>query len=150
MIQQDVQTLQISVQNGLLRRVKVVHTFSNVKGKLLSVVPSHLDLHVVQQTPQRASRTVLKHDAQVWHLCASTKEQNNVWVANDLHDGALVLELFQFVLFNNLALDFFDSDDRVLPAATIYDTIATLGELTIVAQLIKWNLVVLYESSCLI
>ena len=71
-------------------------------------------------------------------------------MANDLHHGAFVLELFQFVLLNDLTLDFFDSDDRMLPTATIYDTVATFRELTIVAELIEWNLIVLHESSCLI
>ena len=40
------------MQNRLLRRVQVVYALGDVKCKLLSVVPGHLDLHVVQETPK--------------------------------------------------------------------------------------------------
>jgi hypothetical protein len=42
------------------------------------------------------------------------------------HDGAFVFELLKFVLFDDLALDFFDGDDCVLPSATVDDTVAAL------------------------
>ena len=60
------------MQDRLLRRMQIVHTFGDVKGELLAVVPCHLDLHVVEQGPEGASGAVLKHNAQVRHASASS------------------------------------------------------------------------------
>ena len=55
MVEKDVETFEISVENGLFICVQVVHTFGDVEGKLLSVLPRHFDVLVVKQAPERAS-----------------------------------------------------------------------------------------------
>ena len=138
------------MQDRLLACVQVVDAFSDVEGKLLPVIPRHLDLHVVQQAPQGTSGAVLEHNAQVGHLGAGSEEQDNVRMANDFHHSALVLELLKFVLLDNLSLDLLDSNDCVLPTASVHNTVTSLGQLSIVTQLIERNLVVLDESSSLV
>jgi hypothetical protein len=71
-------------------------------------------------------------------------------VANDLHDSALVLELFELVLLYDFLLDFFDGHRCVLPSASIHYTVATLGQLSVVLQLVEWDLVVLVEHTIFI
>lgn len=121
------------MQDGLLRRVQIVDAFSNVESELFSVVPSHLDLHVVQQTPKRAPRAVLKHDAQVGLACARAQEENDIGVPNNFHHGAFVFEFLKLVLLDDFSLDLLDGDHCMLPTASVYDTIATFRELAIVA-----------------
>ena len=66
-------------------------------------------------------------------------------MTDDLHNGALVFEFLQFVLLDNLTLDLLDGDDRVLPSTSVDNTVSAFGQLTIVAQLIERDLVVLDE-----
>ena len=138
------------MQNWLLRGMEVVDAFSNVKCELLSVVPGHFNLHVVKQAPERATCTVLEYNAQVRLLCTSAEEKYDVWVSNDLHDCTFVLKLFKFVLLDDLPFNFFNRDNCVLPTSAIDDTIATLRKLSVVAQLIEADLVVLNESACFV
>ena len=138
------------MQDWLLRRVEVIDTFCDVKGKLLPVVPGHFNLHVMKEAPQRAPGAVFEDDAEVGLPGAGPEEENNVWMADDLHHCALILELLQFVLFNDFSFDLFDCDDGVLPATAIDDAVAAFRQLPIVAQLIKWNFVVLNESARLV
>ena len=71
-------------------------------------------------------------------------------MTNYFHDRAFILEFFELFLLNDLLLDFFDSDDGVLPPASVYDTVATFRELVIKLELIVRNFVVLNESTSLI
>ena len=66
-------------------------------------------------------------------------------MADNFHDGALIFEFFQLILFDDLAFDLFDSDHGVLPASSVDDTVATLGQLAVIAKVTKGNLVVLNE-----
>ena len=127
--------------------MQVVDALGDVEGELLAVVPRHLYLHVVEQAPKRASGAVFEHDAKVGLLGARAKEQDDVGVSDDLHDSALVLELLKLVLLNDLALDLFDGHHGVLPAAAIDDAVATLGQLSVVAQFIESDLIVLNECA---
>ena len=104
----------------------------------------------MKEAPQRAPGAVFEDDAEVGLPGAGPEEENNVWVADDLHHCALILELLQFVLFNDFSFDLFDCDDGVLPATAIDDAVAAFRQLPIVAQLSKWNFVVLYESARLV
>ena len=124
-VKQDIETFQISVQDGLLRSMEIVHAFCNVECKLLAIVPCHLDLHVVEETPKRASSTVLQNNTQVRLSGASTKEENNIGMSNDLHNGAFIFKFLKLILFDNFAFDFFDSHNSMLPSPTIDDTVAT-------------------------
>ena len=81
------------MQNGLLVGVEIENTFGNIECELLPVFPAHLDVSIMQKRPQRASRAVLKNNAKVGSLCASSKEQNDVGMSDNLHDSALILEL---------------------------------------------------------
>lgn len=150
MVKQDVQTLQVTMQDGLLRRMEIVYAFGDVECELLAVVPRHLDLHVMQETPQGSTGAILKHDAQVGLSSASSKEEHNVWMADDLHDRTLILELLKFVLLDNLALDLLNGDDGVLPATAVHDTVATLRQLTVVAEISEGNLIILNKVSSLV
>lgn len=71
-------------------------------------------------------------------------------MADDLHHGALIFEFLQLVLLDDLSFDFLDGDDCVLPAAAIDNAISTLGQLTVVAQVIEGDLVVLDKVACFI
>lgn len=71
-------------------------------------------------------------------------------MADDLHHGTFVLELFQLVLFNDFSFYLFDSNNGMLPATPVDDTVATLGQFTLIAEVTEWYLVVLDESSRLI
>ena len=72
-----------------------------------------------------SSSTVLQNNAQVRLSCTSTKEENNIGMSDDLHNGAFVFEFLKLVLLDNFAFDFFDSHNSMLPTSTIDDTIAT-------------------------
>ena len=135
------------MQDWLLRRVEVIDTFCDVKGKLLPVVPGHFNLHVMKEAPQRAPGAVFEDYAEVGLPGAGPEEENNVRMADDLHHCALILELLQFVLFNDFSFDLFNCDNGMLPPTPINDTVATFRQLTVVAQLIEWNFVVLNEST---
>ena len=104
-------------------------------------------MSIMKQTPEGAPRTILENDAEVGCLGTSSQEQHNVGMPDDLHDSALILELFQLVLLDDLALDLLDGNNRVLPAAPVHDSITSLGELSVVRDLIEWDLVVLDECS---
>ena len=130
--------------------MQIVDAFCNVKCELLAIVPRHLDLHVVQETPERSPRTILEHDAQVGLPCAGTKEEHYVGVADDFHDCALVFEFFKFVLFDNLAFDLLDSHNSVFPTTAVHDTVATFRKLAIVAKLSERDFIVLDEGSGLV
>lgn len=51
MVQQDIQTFQVTMEDGLFGRVQVVDALCDIQGKLLAIVPGHLDLHIVQKRP---------------------------------------------------------------------------------------------------
>lgn len=150
MVEEHVQTLQVSVENWLLVGVKIVDSLGDVKSKLLAVLPRHFDLGIVQQTPERPSRAVFQDDAEVWSLCASTQEEHDVWMPNDLHDCAFVLELFQLVLLDNLLLDFFDCNCGILPTTSVDNSVATFRQLAIIMKLVEWDFVVLVEDPVLV
>lgn len=149
-VKQDIQALQVSVENGLLVGVQIVHTLCNIQGKLLAVFPGHLDLSIVKQTPERSSGAVLKDDAEIWCLCACSQEKDDIWMPDDLHHSALILELLELVLLDDLLLDFLDGHGGVLPPASVYDTIATFRQLSVIVQLVEWDLIILVEDSVLI
>ncbi len=71
-------------------------------------------------------------------------------MSDDFHHRALILELLKFVLFNDLALDFLDGYDSVLPAASVHDTIAAFRKFTIIAKLCERNLIVLDKRTSLV
>lgn len=79
-------------------------------------------------------------------LRARSQEQHDVRVPNDFHDGAFVLELFELVLLDDLALNFLDGDGGVLPFTAVDDTIAAFTELAVVRQLLERNFVILPED----
>ena len=82
----------------------------------------------------------------MWSLRASAQEQHDVRVPDDLHHGAFVLELLEFVLLDDLALNFLDGDGSILPFAAVDDTIAALTKLAVVRQLLERNFIVLPED----
>jgi len=130
--------------------MQVVNSFRDVKCELLAVVPRHLDLHVVQETPEGATRAIFKHDAQVGLSSAGAEEEHDVWMADDFHDCTLVLEFLKLVLLNNLAFDLLDRHHRVLPATAVNDAISAFRQLSVVAEISERNLVVLNEGSSFI
>lgn len=150
MVEQNVERLEVTVEDRLVGRVQIVYSLCDVKSELFPIVPSHLDLHVVEQAPKRTSRAILQYDAEVGHLGAGSQEEDDVRVADHFHNGALVLELFKLVLLNDLSFDLLDGDHCVLPTATVHDTIATFAQLTVVAQVSEWNFIVLDKCSGLV
>ena len=82
------------MKDGLPRGVKVINAFSDVESELFAIVPRHLDLHVMQKTPEWATSAIFKHDTQVGLSSASSEEKHDVWMADDFHNGALVFEFF--------------------------------------------------------
>ena len=71
-------------------------------------------------------------------------------MTDDFHDGTLVFEFFEFVLFNDFALDFFDSYHSVLPFSFINYTIASFRYFLIVRDIFKWDFVILNKGSSFI
>ena len=104
----------------------------------------------MKEAPQGTPGAVFEDDTEVGLPGAGPEEENDVWMADDLHHCTLILELLQFVLFNDFSFDLFNCDNGVLPATPIDDAIAAFRQLTVIAQLIKWNFVVLNESTRLV
>ena len=52
-------------------------------------------------------------------------------MSNHFHDSALIFELFQLFSLDNLSLNFFNCNDRVLPSALVHDAVAAFRELPI-------------------
>lgn len=71
-------------------------------------------------------------------------------MADDLHHGAFIFEFFELVLLDDLSFDLLDGDDCVLPAAAINNAVPTLGQLSVIAEVIEGYLVVLDEGACFI
>ena len=47
-------------------------------------------------------------------------------MSDHFHDGAFIFKLLKLVLFNDLALDFLNGHNCVLPSATVDDAVAAL------------------------
>jgi hypothetical protein len=67
-------------------------------------------------------------------------------MADNFHHSAFILELFQFILLNNLLFDFFNSNDRVLPSALVNKSIAAFGNFLFVSDISKRDFIVLDEG----
>jgi len=146
MIQEHIETFQISVKNWLLVCVQIVYTLRNVESKLLSIFPGHFDVAIMKQAPEGAPRAILENDAEVGCLGARSQEQHDVGMPDDLHDGALILELLQLVLLDDFFLDLLDGHRGVLPPTPVDNAVASLGQLSVVLYLVKWDLIVLIED----
>lgn len=104
----------------------------------------------MEQGPERTSLTVFQDNAQVRLFGAGSQEKNHIWMSDDFHDSTFVLELFQFVLLNNLFLDLFDSNYSVLPSASVNYTITTFWEFPVILQILVVDFIISLEDSSLI
>jgi hypothetical protein len=75
-------------------------------------------------------------------LGACSQEEHHVWVTDDLHDCALVLELFQFVLLYDLPLYFLDGYSGIFPPASVDQPVTSFRDLPIEYQVSMSDLVV--------
>ena len=104
----------------------------------------------MKKTPERTSRAVFEHDAEVWSFCTSSEEEHYIWVPDDFHHCTFIFEFLKFILFNNLLFDFFDGHCGELPSSSVYDSIASFGQLSVIMELVKWDLIVLVEDSVVV
>lgn len=102
----------------------------------------------MQQAPKRSSRAELKNDAEIRLFCASSQEQNNIWMSNNFHDSTLILELLKLILFDDLSFDLLDSYSSMLPSTTVDYTVATFRELPVKLQVSIVDFIVSLE--CLV
>jgi hypothetical protein len=68
-------------------------------------------------------------------------------MSDNFHNCALIFEFLKFVLLYNFSFDFFDRDYRVLPPASMHNTIATFRKFPIKDKFRIRNLVVLNKCS---
>ena len=138
------------MENGLAGSVQIVYTFCYVKGELFPVLPRYFDLHVVEQSPERASLAVFEDDAEVGRLGTGTEEEDYVRVADNFHNSTLILKLLQLILLNNLLLNLLNRHDSILPLSLINKTIPSFRYFLVIRYICPWNLIILDKSTGLI
>ena len=84
LIQQKVQTLQVSVKNWRVTAVQVVDCPCGFQCHFFTLVPAYLNVMVLQHAPKRTSGTILEENRQVRRFGTGPKEHNNVWMSNSL------------------------------------------------------------------
>ena len=81
LVDEDVGRLQIAMENRRLRAVEPVHTESEILHHLQFLQQRDMNLGVMEQVVQRASREELSDDGKVTRLGTGTHEENDVGVA---------------------------------------------------------------------